>query len=200
MAYYTNQLITDYIVSTAGRTFPTNASRTPAGATFVPTIAAVSVGSDTYRVTFTPTTTGAWLFDVTDSVGERWSATYQVDAVQGAAVVGSALDPTDLGLTLFQGDDVLPGWVWTLDGAPNLATGTLALLIGRNGGGLVATLTGTAAGVWPGTQTVTVPAPRATTALLGAKAFIYQLTHTAATTGNVTTLAAGALTATPRIA
>ena len=79
-AYVVNLLITDYLVATAGRTFPTNASIKPDGTSFTPTIAAVTGGSDTYKVTFTPTTTGAWLFDVTDSIGERWTATYQVRA------------------------------------------------------------------------------------------------------------------------
>jgi len=95
---------------------------------------------------------------------------------------------------------VLPGWVWTLDEKPNLATGTLELLIGRGDRRLTATLPGTAAGVWPGTQTVTVPMPRATSILLGSRAYVYTLVHTAATTGNVTTLAAGSLAAEPRIA
>jgi len=198
MGYYNGSPITDYIISAAGRTFPTNASRDPAGTLFVPTIVAIATGSDTYRVTFTPTATGAWLFDVTDSAGERWTQTYQVEAVAGSSVVGSDLDPTDLSLTVYQGDDRLPGYVWALDGAPNLATGTIALLIGR-GIALVATLTGAATGVWPGTQSVTVPVPRTTSTLLGSRSYVYQLVHTAATTGTVTTLAAGALTAEPRI-
>ena len=81
---YVNQLITDYIVSVAGRTFPTNASVTPAGTAFVPTIVAV-VGTPTiYRVTFTPTTSGTWFFDVTDSTGERWTEAYPVDVAAGA--------------------------------------------------------------------------------------------------------------------
>jgi len=81
---YTGQLITDYLVATAGRTFPTNASRTPAGTLFVPTIAAVAGAPDTYRVTFTPTTTGTWRFDVTDSTGEQWVAVYDVAAAVSA--------------------------------------------------------------------------------------------------------------------
>jgi len=79
-AYVSGGLITDYFIATAGRTFPTNASIRPDGTTFVPTIAAVTAAPDTYWVTFTPTATGAWLFDVTDSAGERWMQVYQVRA------------------------------------------------------------------------------------------------------------------------
>jgi len=63
MAHIVRAPITDYLVATAGRLFPpsggTNASRNPAGTLFVSTIAAVTGAPDTYRVTFTPTTTGA---------------------------------------------------------------------------------------------------------------------------------------------
>jgi len=79
-AQYTGQLVTDHIVSAAGRTFPTNASIKPDGTAFVPTIAAVATGSDTYRVTFTPTTAGVWRFDVTDSAGDQWVQVYDVVA------------------------------------------------------------------------------------------------------------------------
>jgi len=153
MAYTVGTPIVDYLDrSTAGRTFPTNRSLKPDGLTaFVPTIAAVIGDPARYRVTLTPDVVGTWLFDVTDSTGEAWSRTFDVEAVAGAAVVGSTLDPTDLGITLYAGDDVLPGYVWTLDGPPdalpNLATGTISLLIGRGDRRLVATLPGTAAGV-----------------------------------------------------
>jgi len=84
MAYYVNGLITDYIVATAGRLFPpaggTNASRNPAGTIFLPTIAVVVAAPDTYKVTFTPTTTSLWRFDVTDSTGEQWVQVYDVVA------------------------------------------------------------------------------------------------------------------------
>jgi len=94
MGYYTGQLITDYIVATEGQLFPpaggTNASITPAGALFVPTIAIVT-GSDTYRVTFTPTTSGTWLFDVTDSLGTQWIGTYPVDVATGAVEAASSI-------------------------------------------------------------------------------------------------------------
>jgi len=91
VAYYTGQLITDSIVSFAGLSFPTNASRTPAGAIFVPTIAPLAVGSATYVVTFTPTTSGTWLFDVTDSVGTQWIGTYPVDVATGAVEAASGI-------------------------------------------------------------------------------------------------------------
>jgi len=197
--YYANQTISDYLIATAGRTFPTNASRNPAGTLFVPTIVAVTGAPDTYRVTFTPTTTGAWLFDVTDSAGERWTQTFQVEGVAGVAVLPTgAVDATDLGIVVYQSDDyaTVDGRqrVWAIDGAPNLSGATVTLTVGR-GGATIFTATGTVSGVYPGTQTVSVPLTRAQTALLGSVSYDYALTAALATTGNVVTLAADTVTA-----
>jgi len=104
MAFYLNQLITDYIVATSGRLFPpaggTNASLTPAGVLFVPTIVAIATGSDTYRVTFAPTSSGVWRFDVTDSLGEQWVQVYEVTSASRPAftrvVAGGVIQATTI--------------------------------------------------------------------------------------------------------
>jgi len=91
MAYPTNQLITDYIVTTtAGLTFPTNASVRPDGTAFVPTIVAVVATPAIYRVTFTPTVSGTWLFYVTDSAGTPWAGAFPVDVATGAVEAASS--------------------------------------------------------------------------------------------------------------